>query len=198
MSAPTRTRPHYLTCAETATLVRQALKARFPRTRFSVRSHTYSGGASIDVRWTDGPTVQQVQAVTVLYQGASLDGMIDLKTTHSSILVWEEGEPRLVRFGADFILCHRDISAEWEAGLEEEFTAYAGEPFDPTRRYPISTFVDEGAGVGLALNSWQVEYGSTLVIQLAALRDRSRACEHAAGGYGTGSGRRCLGCGEAL
>ena len=39
----------YLTCAETAKLVRKALKEAFPDVKFSVRSNVYSGGASLSV-----------------------------------------------------------------------------------------------------------------------------------------------------
>jgi len=45
----------YVSVAETAKLVRAALKAAFPGITFSVRSKSYSMGASISVRWTDGP-----------------------------------------------------------------------------------------------------------------------------------------------
>ncbi|WP_338423309.1 LPD29 domain-containing protein, partial [Xylella fastidiosa] len=45
----------YLTCAETAKLVRKALKESFPDIKFSVKSSNYSGGASIRVSWIDGP-----------------------------------------------------------------------------------------------------------------------------------------------
>ena len=44
----------YLSCAETAKLVRTALKKNFPGVKFSVRSSVYSGGASIDVSWMLG------------------------------------------------------------------------------------------------------------------------------------------------
>ncbi len=43
----------YFSAADTAKLVRAALKRSFPGTRFSVRSKTYSAGASIDVSWMD-------------------------------------------------------------------------------------------------------------------------------------------------
>lgn len=36
----------YLSCAETAKLLRQALKESFPGVKFSVRSSVYSGGAN--------------------------------------------------------------------------------------------------------------------------------------------------------
>jgi hypothetical protein len=70
----------YLSCAETAKLVRAALKKKFPGVKFSVVSDVYSGGASIDIRWVLGPTTKEVDAVGKQYQGASFDGMIDMET----------------------------------------------------------------------------------------------------------------------
>lgn len=96
----------YLTCAETAKLVRTALKQKFPGVKFAIRSKTYSGGASIDIHWQDGPTTKQVEAVAEEYEGADFDSMQDLKTYHSSKL---NGET--VHFGADFVFCERAMSA---------------------------------------------------------------------------------------
>ena len=84
----------YLSCAETAKLVRVALKEKFPGVKFSVRSSTYSGGASIRVGWVDGPTAKDVESVTRRYTGGivtargqpDFDGMIDLKTYNDSWL----------------------------------------------------------------------------------------------------------------
>ena len=70
----------YLSCAETAKLVRKALKREFPGVKFSVRSKTYAGGASISIHWTDGPTDKAVRAVTNSYASADFDGMIDMQT----------------------------------------------------------------------------------------------------------------------
>lgn len=95
----------YLSCADTAKLVRTALKARFPETKFSVRSSVYSGGASIDVSWTDGPSSAKVESITKQFTGASFDGMIDLKSYHDS-----EWQGQRVHFGADFIFTSRNIS----------------------------------------------------------------------------------------
>jgi hypothetical protein len=77
----------YLSCAETAKLVRAALKKAFPGVKFSVKSHTYSGGASIDVGWTDGPTQKAVEEVTNAYAGGGFDGMIDMAYSKSSWLM---------------------------------------------------------------------------------------------------------------
>jgi len=96
----------YITCAETAKLVRVALKASFPTITFRVKSKTYSGGASISIGWTDGPLLADVEQVVGRFEGATFDGMIDLKSSRTGEL---DGEP--VHFGADFIFCSRSYSA---------------------------------------------------------------------------------------
>ncbi|MGX8291508.1 LPD29 domain-containing protein [Xanthomonas oryzae] len=92
----------YFTCAETAKLIRKALKEAFPGIKFSVKSHTYSGGASINVSWTDGPNEDQVKAVARHFEASYFDGWIDYK---GSIYHMMEGQS--VCFGADFIFCYR-------------------------------------------------------------------------------------------
>lgn len=71
----------YLSCAETAKLVRAALKKQFPGVKFSVRSDVYSGGASIDIGWVLGPTTKEVDSVGKQYASASFDGMIDMEVS---------------------------------------------------------------------------------------------------------------------
>jgi hypothetical protein len=127
----------YLSCAETAKIVRKALKENFPGQTFSVRSDTYSMGASIDVRWTDGPTTEEVDKVVGMYEGAGFDGMIDLKYYHTHYRMPDgriiyggtdgtEGSmgvhPRhnvpkpagavAIHMGADYIHTNRDYSPE--------------------------------------------------------------------------------------
>ena len=100
----------YLPCAETAKLLRQALKAAFPGVKFSVRSSVYAGGASIDVSWTDGPTEPDVEHITRLYTGATFDGMVDMKSYHSALIATPDGDVIEVHHGADFIFTHRKLS----------------------------------------------------------------------------------------
>ncbi len=111
--------PERLSCADTARLVRKVLAHAWPTVKFSVRSHVYSGGASVRVHWTDGPSTASVERLVKPYEGATFDGMIDLKTHHDTILVGSHG-PRLVSFGADFIFCGRTISQEPERRQEAE------------------------------------------------------------------------------
>jgi hypothetical protein len=86
----------YLSCAETAKLLRVDLAKNFPGVKFSVKSNTYSGGASIRVsyRGYNGaglvyreepiynpgmPTSEAVTAIARKYAGAGFDGMVDMQ-----------------------------------------------------------------------------------------------------------------------
>lgn len=101
-----------------------------------MKSKTYSGGASISVRWVDGPTDALVSRVTGQFAGGKFDGSIDMATSHTSWLhpdgsaciasdpgtsdsmgsrqPCREWMPipgcRLVSFGANFVFTCRDLS----------------------------------------------------------------------------------------
>jgi hypothetical protein len=66
----------YLSAAETAKLIRQALKAAFPGTRISVR---LSRGNATYVSWTDGPTVRDVQAITHEFESQTFNSSEDMR-----------------------------------------------------------------------------------------------------------------------
>lgn len=95
----------YLNCAESAKLIRSALKESFPGVKFSVRSNVYSGGASIDISYQDGPAAKLVEAVAKQLQGGYFDGMIDYKGSCYHLL---DGAP--VSFGNDFVFVKREHS----------------------------------------------------------------------------------------
>ncbi|MBU2177668.1 MAG: hypothetical protein KJ556_21460 [Gammaproteobacteria bacterium] len=71
MSTETR----YISVTDTAKLIRPALAKQFPGVKFSVRSQSYSGGASIHVNWTDGPRSREVDQIIKGFEGTSFDGM---------------------------------------------------------------------------------------------------------------------------
>ena len=102
----------YFSCAETAKLVRQTLKEAFPGVKFSVRSDTYAGGASIRIGYKDGPAYNQVKAVVSNFEGSYFDGMTDYKGLNYSSLDGKE-----VRFGADFIFVNRTMSQPFLTGI---------------------------------------------------------------------------------
>lgn len=53
--------------------IRKELKEKFPNTKFSVRSKSYSGGGSVTVKWTDFPTVDSVKEVTEKHESYQRD-----------------------------------------------------------------------------------------------------------------------------
>lgn len=110
MNATTRISP-----ADTAKLLRVALKKNFPGTTFSVRTKTYAGGASIDVSYTDGAAYDEVEAVAQKFAGASFDGMQDLMEYHTST---HEGQD--VRFGANFVFVNRNLSIGFLTAVVKE------------------------------------------------------------------------------
>lgn len=148
------TTSRYLTCAETARLVRKALKASFPGIKFSVRSKTYSGGASIRVTWTDGPTAKQVEQITNVYASKSFDGMIDMGCYWDSWLMPDgtatmargsgtEGsrgyitaidcpkphpDAELVHFGSNYVSAYREYSVDFLTAMAEKVSRRYGLP----------------------------------------------------------------------
>ncbi len=96
----------WVSLADTAKLIRQDLKRHFPGIKFQVRSKSYSGGSSINVRWTDGPVQKDVESVIKVYEGAEFDGMIDLK----SYVDREMPDGTIVHYGVDYVFANREYS----------------------------------------------------------------------------------------
>ena len=151
----------YLTVVETAKLVRKALKHEFPGTKFSVRSDSYAGGASVEVEWTDGPTLRRVQKIANLYRGAEFDGMTDSMSYHQSLIAGPDGNVEEVSFGADFAPCQRTLSDAYKARLATKLEELTGEKFHPTHSYD---FVYKGHVCGSA-DGW------TALWQIACIDD---------------------------
>jgi hypothetical protein len=144
----------YLSCAATAKLVRAALKKAFPGVKFSVRSDTYSGGASINVNWTDGPSSAAVKRVAGAFAGGGFDGMIDMKYSVSHWLLpdgtvtaahspgttgsrgvyepYDHAKPspdaKLVHLGAYFVFCNKSWSLPVYTAAVEKVCADYGVP----------------------------------------------------------------------
>ena len=130
-----------ISTADTAKLIRKEIKHYFPNVKFSVRSHSYSGGSSINVSWTDGPTTSEVDSIVKRFQGASFDGSIDLKSYHNSFVILEGSTlPVEVHFGADFVFTNRDLSPEFKAELVKKFEEITGEKYDDNTIYSTDRF----------------------------------------------------------
>lgn len=182
----------YLSCADTAKLVRKALAAEFPGQKFSVRSHTYAGGASIDVSWTDGPTAAQVDRILNKFESARFDGSIDMQVSVSHWLCPEHGvevastpgtegskdvipavesvvgpclEAELVHFGSHYVMGQRTLSPEFRQLLIDDLEAALGVPY--TDQLMAGWVTREG---DILRGDSPREYGSTLVHQLAGTK----------------------------
>lgn len=99
---------------EVAKMVRCSLKHHFGKFPFSVKSKRYSGGSSITVYWTDGPTASRVDALIGHFCGADFDGMTDSKSYYDAeTLVAPDGSIRHIHYGNDYIFTQRSVS-DWE------------------------------------------------------------------------------------
>jgi hypothetical protein len=134
----------YISAAETAKLIRAALKEAFPGVKFSVRSSTYSGGSSINIGWTDGPNDKQVKAVVSSFEGGYFDASIDYK---GSVYAMLDGEQ--VSFAPDFIFTSREYS---DAMIERAIVTLRG-------RYPVNMarLTEQPTAAGWRVNAyWNV------------------------------------------
>jgi hypothetical protein len=84
--------------------IRTELAKAFPGIKFAVRSSSYSGGCSIDIAWTDGPTTEQVEEISKKYQTCGFDGMQDLEYRLDN--VWPD-----IFGGANYVHTQREVSA---------------------------------------------------------------------------------------
>ena len=101
----------YYTTAGTAALIRGVLKAAFPAVTFSVRSSEFSGGSSVDIDWTDGPTEQAVEVLVGKFAYGTFDSMQDLAgIKEPETVIDEAGTLRVVHYGARFVHTHRRYS----------------------------------------------------------------------------------------
>lgn len=150
----TEPRTHFVDAADVAKLIRKDLKRNFPGVKFSVRTDKYSGGASIHVGWTDGPTSKAVDAVTSGYAGGRFDGMTDLAysanswycPTHGARMAETYGhgngldttgasrccsEAGLMHSLANFVFTSRELSPELHARLVAQVEAETGTAYNP-------------------------------------------------------------------
>ena len=104
--------PHALAASN----IRRDLKKAFPGQSFSVTSDIFSGGDSVGIRWENGPTTGEVEAITDKYQEGHFDGMEDLYTYNQSAFCDAFG-------GAKYVQTSRNISSELRAAVAAEYTA---------------------------------------------------------------------------
>jgi hypothetical protein len=61
-----------------AKAIKTELKKEYPNIKFSVSSENFSMGNAVNIRYTDGPTTKEIEAITDKYQYGHFDGMTDM------------------------------------------------------------------------------------------------------------------------
>lgn len=112
----------YISTKDTAKMVRQALKAAFPGTKFSVRMGTGTGSAWLSVTWADGPTDSEVTPLVDRYSGSvwNANGDDSYVQNENTLMAFDGAElPEEVHFVVSGINTHREMSADAEAKVIE-------------------------------------------------------------------------------
>lgn len=89
--------------AQAAKQIREILKKEFPGIKFRVRSDNFSMGDSVDVKWDNGPTYDQVEKFIIHYEYGRFDGMTDCYEYTNC----REDIPQ-----TKYLHCSRDVSQE--------------------------------------------------------------------------------------
>lgn len=94
--------------AGAAAAIKAELKEIYPAIKFSVTSDSFSMGDSVHVKWTDGPTSDEVDNIIKKYQYGHFDGMTDMYESSNR----REDIPQ-----SKYVSSSRSISDELEAIL---------------------------------------------------------------------------------
>jgi len=105
----------WLTAVETAKWLRKALRKAFPGVKFRVNGSRGTGYGYYDVRWTGGPSYDEVKEITRGFEGTHFGtdehGNQDIEFSVPTFLgVAEDGRP--VRSGMRGIALQRDVPEE--------------------------------------------------------------------------------------
>ena len=161
-----------------AAIIRGRLRQQWPGVRFSV---TTRDGNTINARWTDGPSVAEVDAILSEYTFGGFDGSIDLayntrnwlnpdgSMSHAETAGTEgsmgsvpastgdPADPRalLVYYGPKYAFAHRDLSPELERKLAIAAAKYYGIEYDGVT--DPGSVRDDRSGRYLSEIAWRYE-----------------------------------------
>lgn len=90
------------------------LTREFPGIDFKVKSKSYSGGCSMSVYWTDGPTAEMVEKISNKYEYCTFDGMRDLEE-------YKDNPFSDIFGGAKYVSTARTISGSRVAEVAAEY-----------------------------------------------------------------------------
>lgn len=113
----------YYSTTEVAKEIRKVLKAEFPKTKFSVRSKSYSGGSSIRIEYQNGPAYAKVNDIAKQFEGAGFDGMQDLKYYKAGV---HPTTGEAVTWGVDFVFVTRNVDMEIQREIVNDLAGERG------------------------------------------------------------------------
>ena len=140
-----------------ASMIRAELKKRFPGIKFSVNTHPRTG--TVRIKWTDGPSVRQVEGITLRHEYGHFDGMDDMYHYTNR----RDDIPQ-----TEYIFCNRLISNDAYRSLVADFDArWGGDPLEvetdsdgsPFVRYNI--FNDKSQFFLREMHDWVKEFSFT-------------------------------------
>ena len=146
--------------------VRIELKRAFPGVKFSIKTSRFSGGDSLRVRWIDGPTTEQVDAIANKYAAGRFDGMTDCYDYEANAWTDAFGDAKFVsteREYSDQALANaiRTVSAQWAGNL----ASLGIEPLTVTNYRTGQYYRIQPSGAGN--NYWSLE---SIIFRTAAKR----------------------------
>lgn len=125
------------TVKETGAVIRAALKAAWPATKFSLRGSRGTGYGWYSLSWTDGPTESQVRELTDSFRSSYFDGMDDsTHTIPATMFAGDDGVIREHKYACDGVNGSRDYSPEARAWLEAYVEAHGGPEYFAAGYYP--------------------------------------------------------------
>lgn len=128
----------YVGAADTAKLIRKALKAAFPTTKFRVRCAR--GGATY-IDWIDGPREADVAEVWGPFEQETFDGMQDARVPNPATLFANpDGTYVERRYLSGLIIAQR----RWSDAVRDALTAKAAQIRCGSTGLPISEYDRDG------------------------------------------------------
>lgn len=109
----TKIKSNFTNIVDTAKLVRQLLKEKFPDCKFSVKTHKYTGGGSINIYYTDYLSSTEIKKAVNHFGRKTYDPIDDTHNYVSSVEVSPNGELVENTYGSDYVFVHREYSENY-------------------------------------------------------------------------------------
>lgn len=89
--------------AKAAKAIKVVLRKSFPGVKFSVKSENFANGNAVNISWTDGPFINDVEEITSKYKRGHFNSMED---------IYENSNKNTDIPQAKYVQCSRELSYE--------------------------------------------------------------------------------------